>query len=306
MNIREWTLPIYTIMIQLSAGCLIALWVIRALGSSRFGQKEMDQVIRNPILIIFSTITAAMIGSHFHLSKPWFSLLAVLNFRTSWLSREIVFTVLYFLSVGYLLDLQWFVSDRRWLKTIVGWLAILFGLITVYCMACIYLVTAQTAWNSPYTILSFYGSIFLLGPISMAAILLIDLNFAEVRRLEGMPVRIQIVKKSLIWLAIFTALALILIIFLNFYQIEFLREGDASARASLALLFGIYQPLLILRIALVVVGVGWLIVTITRAIQINRSLIKLMTPVYISCLLVMIGEILGRFLFYATHVRTGI
>jgi DMSO reductase anchor subunit len=32
----------------------------------------------------------------------------------------------------------------------------------------------------------------------------------------------------------------------------------------------------------------------------------LLLPTYITCLLVMVGEILGRFLFYAIHVRTGI
>lgn len=284
----------------------MTLWVIRALASPRFGKEELDRVIRIPILIIFSTIAAAMIGSHFHLSKPYFSFLAVLNFQTSWLSREIVFTILYFLSVGFLLDLHWFVKGQRKLKAIAGWLAILFGLITVYCMACIYLLPSQTVWNSPFTILSFYGSVILLGPISLAAILLMDLNFAEVRRLEGIPIRIQIVQKSLVWLAAFVVLVLIFLVFLNLYQVEFLREADASARVSVMLLLGIYQPLFILRITMVLLGVGWLVLAVMRLVQAKKTLREFTAPVFVSCLFVMIGEILGRFIFYATHIRIGI
>jgi anaerobic dimethyl sulfoxide reductase subunit C (anchor subunit) len=306
MNIREWTLPVYTIMIQLATGCLFALWVIRALASSMFGKEEMDRVIKNPLLIVFSTIVAAMIGSHFHLSKPWFSFLAVLNFQRSWLSREIVFTVIYFLSVGYLMDLQWFVDKRHTLKTIIGWIAVLLGFTTVYCMARIYLMPAQVAWNSPFTILSFYGSTFILGVMSAAAILLIDLNFSEMRKLEDLPVRVQIVQRALVWLTAFAVLAFIFIVILNIFQIELLRAGDASAQTSLTLLLGIYQPLFILRAILLVAGVGSLAITVTRMIQIKKPLKELMTPVYVSCMLVMIGEILGRFLFYATHARIGI
>jgi anaerobic dimethyl sulfoxide reductase subunit C (anchor subunit) len=142
--------------------------------------------------------------------------------------------------------------------------------------------------------------------MSLAAILLIDLNFAEVRRLEGMPIRIQIVQKSLVRLTVFAVLALVFIVFLNLYQIESLRIGDTSARASLALLFGIYEPLFILRIALVFIGVGWLIFAVTRLVQAKKTLREFTAPIFTSCLIVMIGEILGRFLFYATHVRIGI
>jgi DMSO reductase anchor subunit len=33
---------------------------------------------------------------------------------------------------------------------------------------------------------------------------------------------------------------------------------------------------------------------------------SLMLPVYLSCLSIMVGEIIGRFLFYATHIRVGL
>jgi hypothetical protein len=38
----------------------------------------------------------------------------------------------------------------------------------------------------------------------------------------------------------------------------------------------------------------------------SKALTELVTPVYLACLLAMVAEILGRFLFYATHVRLGV
>jgi anaerobic dimethyl sulfoxide reductase subunit C (anchor subunit) len=280
--------------------------MMRTLGSSKFGKEEIDQVIKNPLLIIYATITVAIIGSHFHLSRPWYSFLAMLNIKYSWLSREILFTIVYYFFTGYLVDLVWFSSGRRISKTIIGWVAILFGLTTIFCMARIYLLPSQVAWNSPFTLMSFYSSAFLLGVMSTAAILLIDLNFAEVRKLEDVPVRAEILQKSLGWLALSAVFALIFIMFINLYQIEFLRAGDSSAQASLALLLGIYQPLFILRAGLLLVGVGWLVVTVIGINKLNKSIREYLSPIFISCMLVMIGEILGRFLFYATHVRIGI
>jgi DMSO reductase anchor subunit len=38
----------------------------------------------------------------------------------------------------------------------------------------------------------------------------------------------------------------------------------------------------------------------------GKSIQQLFTPAYLACLLVIVGEILGRFLFYAAHIRTGL
>jgi len=52
--------------------------------------------------------------------------------------------------------------------------------------------------------------------------------------------------------------------------------------------------------------VVWLVVLAYQATRVKKTLQELLVPVYLSCLIVMIAEILGRFLFYASHVRVGI
>lgn len=306
MNLREWALPVYNVLIQLAAGAIFVLWVVRALSVSKYGKEETERIINIPILIIFSTIVVAMIGSHFHLSKPFLSLLAVLNFRTSWLSREIIFTILFFLSTGCLWLLQWFVTGYGKLKAVLGWMAIVFGCATVYCMARIYLLPTQAAWNSSVTIVSFYGTTLLLGVMAMASIMIMDQIFSEVREPDRQGIRTLIIQKTLGWLAVVAVISFILVVSFEFYQISLLRAGDESAHTSLNLLLKLYQPLFVMHLALLLVGVGWLVLSVIQMMRERKTIKELMTPIFTSCTLVMIAEILGRFLFYAIHVRVGI
>lgn len=306
MNLREWALPVYTILIQIACGGMLVLWLIRTLYSRRFGRDELDQMTNTPMVVIFCTTVVGMIGAHFHLSKPLFSFLAILNFGASWLSREVVFTLIFCVLIWILLYLLWFKTRLSWMITGLGWVAIGFGGLTVYCMSRIYLMPTQVAWSTAGTIAAFYASTVLLGVMAMAALLIMDLVFSEVRKQEKSEVRPIIIQKSLAWLMITAIVAALLVLALYYLQIVYLSQGDESARTSLRLLMELYQPLFGMRLGLMVIGVGWLALAIFQLVYRKKSIQELLAPVYLSCLMVMIGEILGRFLFYATHVRVGI
>jgi DMSO reductase anchor subunit len=307
MNLREWALPVYTILMQLAIGALLSLWIIRTLNISKYGKEKIDQITIRPVLIIFSTMILAVIGSHFHLSKPFLSFLAIRNFRYSWLSREIVFTIVVLTCTSLLLYLLRYVREYHRLKVGLGWGAILAGFATVYCMASIYLLPTQIAWNSSVTIISYYAVMLLLGTTSLIVILLMDLRFSEGDSPADLDMRIQIIKKSVTWLTLSATIAALLVVALGIYQIEHLRNSVlSSAQVSLQLILELYRPLLIMRIGLTVIGIVWLIAVVGYFIKTQRSFMKLLGPVYIACILVLIGEILERFLFYATHVRIGI
>lgn len=133
---------------QLAVGAFLVLWVIRFLASSKFSYQQIQHVIRNQMMVIAFTAAVAMAGAHLHLSKPFHSFLAVLNFKSSWLSREIVFSLIFILLTISLLYLMYFQPNRRRLVTNMGWLTILIGFVLIYCMARIYLIPTQVAWNS--------------------------------------------------------------------------------------------------------------------------------------------------------------
>ncbi|MCJ7434512.1 MAG: dimethyl sulfoxide reductase anchor subunit [Anaerolineales bacterium] len=306
MNLREWALPVYTILMQLAAGALLVLWIIRWLARSKFSPRDMDRIIQNPMLVISFTVIVAMLGAHFHLSKPFHSFYAVRNFQTSWLSREIIFTVIFFLTVSVLWFLSRFKHDHRKLITSLGWLAILFGFIVVYCMARIYLIPTQVAWNSPTVIISFYTTTLLLGSMAIACLLVLDLKFAEIQKADDIDVRARVIKYSIVWLTLVVFLTVVVNIVITFYQLYFLGQGDAIAQTSLQLLFELYTPLFVLRLFFISIAPLWLGYAVRRMFKVGSAPQSLLIPVYMSCLLILIGEIIGRFLFYATHIRVGI
>jgi anaerobic dimethyl sulfoxide reductase subunit C (anchor subunit) len=201
MNLREWALPVYTILVQLALGTFLTLWIIRTFAASKYGKERVDHIIDNSILVIFITIAAGMLGAHSHLSKPLHSILAILNLRSSWLSREIVFNALFFLLTGSLLYLQ-LRSKGSWrFKTILGWLAILSGIGNVYCMARIYVLPTQAAWNTPITVISFFTTAFLLGVMALASLLIMDLRYSELRNLPKSGLQALVIQDSLGWMA---------------------------------------------------------------------------------------------------------
>jgi anaerobic dimethyl sulfoxide reductase subunit C (anchor subunit) len=303
MNLREWALPVYTVLIQMATGTLAVLWIIRTLGLSRFGRAEMDSFTRNPVIIILLTIIVAMIGSHFHLSRPYLSILALSNFKTSWLSREIVFTVFFSFSVGLLWALQAFTHLQGVIKDVLGWLGVLFGGITIYAMSGVYQLPTQVVWNTPITTYSFYATSILLGVFATAAILVFDLKLAEIQAPEKLELRGEIVRNTLRWLAGLAVPMVLVALFLDYRLIVVLQSQAEAAHLSLDLMLNLYKPLLIFRLITLLVGVVWLAWTVFSK-QIHNQ--RLIGPVYMSCLMVFVGEILGRFLFYATHIRLGL
>lgn len=306
MNLREWALPVYTILMQIAVGALFTLWVIRWLARPRFSAADIDRVIRNPLLVILFTTVVAIFGAHFHLSRPFHSFLAVLNFQRSWLSREIVFTVLFATTTGITWYLSRYHTARPAAASGAGWLAVLWGFTVVYCMASIYLLPTQVAWNSPAVIMSFFVTTLLLGGMTIACLMVLDLTFAEIQKSDDIDLRIAIIQHAFAGLTL-TAFALVLSdITLTLVQILLLQQGNTAARVSLDLLFGLYLPLLIIRIALLVYASSMLGVAVYRMYRMRIAPQAMMLPVYLSCLLIFIGEIIGRFLFYATHVRIGL
>lgn len=306
MNLREWALPVYTILIQLSAGAMLALWLIRW-RFAHLGGKELDRLTRIPILILLSTIGVAALGAHFHLSRPLQSFLAVSNFATSWLSREILCTILFLITTGVLTHLIWFVEGRRALKTAIGWLAIVLGISTVYAMAHVYLLPTQVAWDSTLTVFAYFAEAALLGTISLAVILLMDLNFSYEKDPDGIEAHERLVILALKGLAVTAPMALLVNLALNIQQIAILGSlHSASASMSMRLLSDLYEPLYLVRLALGVAGVGWFLVSYIRTLRAGARIREMISPAYVACILILVGEILGRFLFYAVHVRSGI
>ena len=214
--------------------------------------------------------------------------------------------MLFLFFVSALAILQWFGRKHTRAQTILGWLAIGCGTGSIVSMSEIYILSTQPAWDSPLTIVLFLSTTLLLGVMSMAALLVLDLKFSELREIEIPSLQPQIIRTALVWFGGIAVAMMMLLIVLNLAQIYLLQNGTELSRLSLQLLLGLYRPLFMIRLGLLLLGVGWLVATIWMIRRRPKNITDLLAPVYMACLLVLIGEILGRFLFYAMHIRLGI
>ncbi len=306
MNLREWALPVYTILMQLSIGSMAALWMIRAFFMPEYGEIELERLTRNPVAILLITIVTAVIGSFFHLSRPYLSILAIINVGKSWLSREVVFTVFLLLAVIVLWYLQAHVEGYKKVKTFLGWIAVLFGVIATFCMTRLYLLPTQASWDTPFTIFSFYSSMVLLGATASLTMLTVDMQYAVIQNPQNIDTQVQIIRRSLPGYAVITIFIIAAILAQYGFLFQTLETGDVTAQASLQLYLGLYRPLLIFRLAVMVSGAAWLVIAVVQTLREKISISSFTFHAYMACLLLLVGEILGRFLFYATHIRMGI
>jgi len=306
MNLREWALPLYTILMQLAVGALLVLWILRWLARDRLTREQIARIVSNPLMIITFTAVVAMVAAHLHLSRPLHSFYAARNFRTSWLSREIVFTVIFFLTLSSLLALSRLKPEKDRLITCMGWLAAGLGLTVVYCMARIYLLPTQLAWNSPVVIVSFYVTTLLLGTMTVACLLLLDLKFVEIQKADDVELRGRVIRNALVRLGLAAFIFVAADMAVTFFQVSVLAQGEVTLQTSLRLLFELYGPLFVARLLLLGVAPLWMGYAVYRTYRRMSTPQELMTPVYMSCLVILVAEIIGRFLFYATHIRLGI
>ena len=306
MNIREWTLPVYTILTQLSSGALLFIMIIRLLRKKTISLEEVDYTTKIPILIIFITALFAVGFAHLHLSRPFLSFTAIRNIKTSWLSRELLLNLIYIILLTSLCSTLWFIKGHFRIKTILGWLTILAGFGTEYCMAHIYMIPSQPAWNTQLTPISFFFTSLLLGVMTVPVLMMMDLIFKKSMVKEETSIHVQLVELSLPWLTTLAIVISISVSILIFFQTANLFGGSPAAQASLVLLMEIYQPLFILRLIAMFVGVGWSGITTAQFFRGKIQIDRLLTHTFTACLLVLVAEILGRFLFFAIHVKIGL
>ena len=100
-------------------------------------------------LIALSLIVFGLLSSTFHLANPKNAWRAFNRFRTSWLSREGVFAVIFMpLALIYLLSI-WF-DAPTWLRDASGFLAAILAWITVFSTGMIYAcLKTIRQWNTP-------------------------------------------------------------------------------------------------------------------------------------------------------------
>ena len=304
MNMREWALVAFTILAQMSVGSFLVLGAVHFLAKRKAGEEEADRLSDRALLAIGPVLVLGLIASFFHLENPANAYRAIANVGSSWLSREILFGVL-FAGVGFLFAImQWRKLGTPNVRIIVAGVAAILGVGLVYSMARVYMLPNQPSWNSATTPLSFFTSTLLLGALATGAAYSINYTYLKLRSDKGLTVQSGLLRDALRWIA----LASIVLVGLQLVLISanLINQTTQEASAAVAEIGEQYRAIYILRVALVFIGAGVFAFFLYRYTVSATKEEALAGLVYGAFALVLVAEVLGRYLFYATHIQIGL
>ncbi|MEJ2549873.1 MAG: dimethyl sulfoxide reductase anchor subunit [Anaerolineales bacterium] len=305
MNPREWALISFTLLAQMAAGGFVVLQITRAFLVRRM-KDETSRLTDLLGVAIMGILGLGMLISFLHLGSPLRAYRAVSNFGSSWLSREITFTSAFFVFGSIYSLLQWARKGSSGLRNVLAVIAGLLGLSMIYSMSRVYMIPTEPAWDHVETMISFFTAAFLLGIFLAGTGLVIRHRVlqrgADVEEGERGTMLSEV-------LGVYGILAVVLVgvefVALPVYLAE-IGNAAAASGSSLKELLTSYGVILLLRLLLVFVGAGVLGTLLYRSAGRRVWQTRLATLTIGGFSIVLLSEILSRFLFYATRVRIGL
>jgi anaerobic dimethyl sulfoxide reductase subunit C len=306
MNLHDWSLILFTILAQMAVGAFVVLGIVHFLAVRQAGKVAADRLSDLALLAIGPVLLLGLGASLFHLGSPWLAYRAIFNVGSSWLSREILFGTLFAASGGLFAILQWRKIGTFAVRNVIAVIAALLGLALVYSMAQVYMMRTVPVWNSWATPLSFYVTTFLLGGLALAAAFVTTYRYVRREDPGCAQVQCELLRTALRGIAIGSIVFLGIQFVTGPWYVAALAAGSPTAVASAALFTQPYGLLFGLRLALVFVGAGVIALFLYRS-ALNSEQERLMGNLaYLAFVLVLVAELMGRFLFYATYLRIGV
>jgi anaerobic dimethyl sulfoxide reductase subunit C (anchor subunit) len=284
----EWALVTFTILAQASVGGFIVLALSKQAFNKSYGAEQGEAMTLKPFVVLFPLIALTMFTSLFHLHNPVHAPFAVLNLRTSWLSREI-FSISMFASAWLLyLLVVWKNIGKIFLHNVLMWVGVVAGLMAVFSMSNIYMLQVQPAWNTLMTPVIFFGSVFAIGGSLVAVVLFI------VSKNDAIPV----LSFGTILSAAGAVIALVGVV----CRYRILNGSDImEAVASAALMKNNYLGLYVA--AIVALAAGLLISVFVYAKAKKNGFSLLYSNLALAA--IVLGLVLDRVVFYSVHIKIG-
>jgi anaerobic dimethyl sulfoxide reductase subunit C (anchor subunit) len=306
MNTGEWALVAFTICAQMSVGAFVVLGVVHWFAAGRAGLEEADRLADRALLAIGPTLLLGMAASLLHLGDPFNGYRAVANLGSSWLSREIVSGSLFAAAAVGFTFVQWRKLATARVRMLLGATTAAVGLALVYSMGRVYLLRTVPVWNTVATPVMFFVTTFLLGSLAIGAAYVASYRYLERKDPDRQAVQSALLRGALRWIAIVAILLLGIEFVVVPMRVAYLASGGPAASQSATMFVGPFQLLVVVRLALVFAGAAVLgLFVYQNASSPGRERV-MGTLTYAAFVLVLVGEVVGRFLFYATYARVGV
>ena len=293
MNVHDWALITFTILVQMSIGSMWVLGITHFFASRKYGMEQADKLSDRALVALVPVIGLGFLASLLHLGNPINAYRAVTNLATSWLSREIFCGVVFALLATAFAFLQWRKVGSYMLRSVFAWLAALVGLVLVFCMASVYMLPIQPTWNSWTTPVTFYTTTFLLGTLAMGAAFVANYSYEHSKNPTKKDTLSVQMRQALRWIA----LASICLLGVEFVVLPIYLS---------TLAVGMLGWVLVLRLVLAFVGAGVFAVFLYQnALSLGQEKV-LSSLAYSAFVMVFVAEVLGRYIFYVIHFQIGL
>lgn len=306
MQVNEWALVAFTILAQMSVGTFLVLGIVHFFARRKYGAEAAEDLSDIALLAIGPVIVLAFVASLFHLGTPLNAYRAVANVGTSWLSMEILSGVLFAIAGGLFALMQWRKIGSETLRTIIAWIAALIGLFFVYAMSQVYMMRTVPTWNTWFTPVSFFTTTFLLGAVAVGAAFVASYSYVSNKDPEAAAAQNDVLRSALYWIAIASLVMLGIEFVIIPAYLALMYGGEVSAITALRQTMSEYGFIFVLRLVLVFIGAGLLAVALVRNSLKPGNESRLAGLAYAAFALVLVSEVLGRFLFYASYTRMGL
>ena len=295
MQGSEWSLIAFTLLTQISVGGFIILSVFNRRYLSKVREEDVKPAKVKALVLLTGLALLALIVSFLHLGNPINAIYALNNLPSSWLSREILFVSL-FVAAMVVLTFSYIRSiGPVWLYNVLSLVAVVSGILGVFSMSKVYMLETIPVWNSITTPIQFFLSAFLLG--GLVVLLAGVLNPGHRKPDLKVPDYTKAIVEALIIMLILLLASLILWI-VNVYLLS---GGGLAEEKSLFILMSENSLFFYLRIVLMAVSILLIIYRLF-----SRSFLRMKIFLAILFILVLMAEVLGRYLFYVSYIRIGI
>jgi formate dehydrogenase iron-sulfur subunit len=247
------------VLTQLSVGAFATIWLLQILG----------QQARLSIAALVSLALGgiALAASTMHLGRPIHAYRALKMWSRSWLSREVLLFGCFSQIAFAYAALLWFQFPG---SRFAGALTVLAGIAGVSASAGIYLVRPRPAWRSKHTVVEFYLTAAILGPLLAANLGLSGKQWLITATVGAAGLQLLNLALKFLWLV---------------------SSDTFELKASARLLSTQLRSLLVVRSTLLILG-GIALPLYSP----NREVLA------IAMAASLVGEILGRYLFFVSVV----
>ncbi|MEM8944378.1 MAG: DmsC/YnfH family molybdoenzyme membrane anchor subunit [Planctomycetota bacterium] len=298
----HWALVIMLVLTQMSAGAFV---VGQALLMGPWASEAAQSEVR-PAHVIAAMLLGnlGLVAAIFHLGRPQYAFRALLGLRTSWLSREILaFNIFAGLAAAYAAAV-WFASSSAFASKsadTLGALAAASGVVAVACSIMIYVDTQRPYWTGARTSIKFLLTMLVLGLPVLLAISLAACIWSETITPQLIMEDYGYLLCKVLMIAVGAKLLYELSVFANLVQ-----KNLTPMRRTAMLLADEFGRATYVRFAVGVVG-GLLLPLLLlsyRGVAAENWLSSwgLGTIVTLSFGMLLVGEIIERYLFFAASV----